>query len=429
MQSTRSGEHRRGDNWSRRPRGTAKAQPARDGEGLAILHLAFEEHRQPGSGGGGIRTREVNRRLASRHRITVVACPYPGARPRVEDGVAYRHLGLRYKWLGRIGRMITYHVSVPFFVLAHRADLVVEDFAAPMSSVAVPLFTRAPAVAVVQWMFARETSKKYRFPFFLAEELGVRAHRNFVAVSQYMASEILRRNPHAHVDTVYAGVPEMLRSSLPYPERAREILYLGRLQIAEKGLDLLLEAFTRVAVTDDTVRLLFAGDGYQADQLVDLIAQLGLAGRVEMLGRVDGGEKRDLLRRASVVAIPSRFESFGIVAAEALASGTPVVAFALPALQEIVSPDCGVLVEAFDTGAFAQACESILLNPERRAAMSAAARERAVRFDWDLAARAQEQAYLAAVGDFQRRRAGRAMRRIWGKEHLSITSSTNANLG
>ena len=184
--------------------------------------------------------------------------------------------------------MLSYHLSVPFFVLGHRADLIVEDFAAPMSSVALPLFTRVPTIAVVQWLFARETSRKYKFPFFLAEELGVRVHRNFVAVSEHMAEELRRRNPRARVDVVYAGVPEMLHASPPCPPSMHEILYLGRLQFVEKGLDLLFDAFARLAAADGAVRLLLAGDGYNAGRLDALVERLGLGGRVEALGRVEG---------------------------------------------------------------------------------------------------------------------------------------------
>src|SRR5665213_1272774 len=57
---------------------------------LRILHFAFEELGQPDSGGGAIRTFEINRRLASHHQITVVARRYPGARRHIEDGIEYR---------------------------------------------------------------------------------------------------------------------------------------------------------------------------------------------------------------------------------------------------------------------------------------------------------------------------------------------------
>ncbi len=62
---------------------------------MRILHLAYEDPRQPGSGGGAVRTREINRRLAADHTITAVVAAYPGARPRDEDGVHWLPIGLR----------------------------------------------------------------------------------------------------------------------------------------------------------------------------------------------------------------------------------------------------------------------------------------------------------------------------------------------
>jgi glycosyltransferase involved in cell wall biosynthesis len=373
---------------------------------LRILHFAFEDHRQPASGGGGTRTFEINRRLAARHDITVLVCNYPGAARRVEEGVEYRHLGSRATWLGRTGRMLSYHLLVPLFALTHGADLVVEDFAAPMSSIALPLFTRSPTIAVVQWLFARHLSRKYKVPFFLAEELGVRVHRRFVTVSCYMAGEILRRNPTARVRTIYAGVSPALLAATPRGERSRELLYLGRLQFAEKGLDLLIEAFSLLAARDDHVRLTLAGDGEDMGRLRVEARRFGVADRLAFAGRVGGEAKRELLQRASAVVIPSRFESFGIVAAEALASGTPVVAFDLPSLREIVGEECGLLVPRFDAGAFAAACEAVLHDPARAAQMGAAGRRRATRFDWDVAAAAQEVAYLDAAGSRRQGRRG-----------------------
>lgn len=389
------------------PAGSQSFSRNLDGGRLRILHLAFEDHRQPGSGGGGLRTHEINRRLAAHHDITVVVCNYPGATSRREDGVEYRHLGSGAKWLGRTGRMLSYHLAVPFLVLTRPVDLVVEDFAAPMSSMAVPLFTRSATIAVVQWLFARETSRKYHVPFYLAEELGVRVHRRFITVSEHMAEEIRRRNPAAVVDVVYAGVAESLRVPAPASRRARELLYLGRLQYAEKGLDLLLAAFASLAATDSEVRLVLAGDGPDAERVLAKAATLGLSGRTVLVGRVNGDLKRDLLRQASIVVVPSRFESFGIVAAESLASGTPVIAFDLPSMREIVGTECGVLVERFDTDAFAAACAEILADPDRAARMGAAGRERALRFDWDRAAVAQEASYRAAFAASRRRRGSR----------------------
>ena len=378
---------------------------------LRILHLAFEDHRRPGSGGGGIRTREINRRLAARHDVTVVTTRYPGARRRVEDGVIYRPLGLG---TSPVISMATYHLALPLYLLlrGRRADLVVEDFAAPMSSALVPLWTRRPTVALVQWLAARETSSRYHLPFYLFEELGLRLHRRFVAVSDAIASQITAANPRADVRTIHNGVDLPPHpSSGPVPDGPDEagdagpdgrapLVYMGRLELRPKGLDLLIAAMERLDDVDG-LSLVVAGDGPHRDQLEKLIADRGLADRVRLVGRVDGPAKWRLLAGASVVVMPSRYESFGLVAAEGVAAGAPVVAFALPSLREILEPLGGRLVPPFDVDAFAAAIRAALAerddpaSQQRRAEAAACARRS---FDWDRAAGDQERAYLDAVG-------------------------------
>lgn len=362
----------------------------RDGPGLSILHLAFEDHLRPGSGGGGVRTHEIDRRLAARgHRVVVVTTNYRGARRRVEDGVEYRPLGLPW---GYFASIVSYHLLTPLVVLCTRPDLVVEDFAAPMSSVLVPLWTSRPTIAVVQWLFAAETSQRYRVPFYVAEDLGVRLHRRFVAVSGYIGEQIQRRNPEATIDVVPAGVEAPAGDAPEAGGRPPRLLYLGRLQPEAKGLDLLVDAFARLAGEHPGVRLTIAGDGPERPRL----EALGVPG-VELVGRVEGEGKWRLLREADVVVVPSRFESFGLVVLEAFAAGTPVVAFDLPALRELVTPDCGTLVPCFDVDDFAKALGEILDDPERAARMGQDARRRAEAYSWDAAASAQERAYLAAA--------------------------------
>ena len=392
----------------------SRRQPAGEERGLRILHLAFEDHRQPGGGGGGLRSEQINRRLAARHRITVVTRRYPGARRRLESGVEYRHLGLALPRLGRLGdrlsyhlSIITYHLGIPWFLLTRRrADLVVEDFAAPVSSALVPLWTTRPTIAVVQWLFARETSRQYRVPFFLAEEAGIRLHRRFVAVSGYVADRLRATNPGARVDVVHAGVEPPVGGH-ERPLRG-DLVFLGRIQYEAKGLDLALEALAHLADTD--VTLVVAGDGPDLGRVEERAGALGLGDRVVCRGRVEGAEKWDLLAGAQALVLPSRYETFGLAALEALAVGTPVVGFAIPALAEIVRPGCGHLVPPFDAGALAGACRGVLVDPEHRRALGKAARARAADFDWDRAARAQEQAYLAAAAERGSRRPRRGLR-------------------
>lgn len=379
---------------------------------LDILHLAFEDHRRPGSGGGGLRTHEVNRRLAQAgHRVTVLTTRYRGARPRIEDGVRYRPVGIA---AGYYGSIVSYHLSLPFIVAASHPDLVVEDFAAPMSSILTPLWTRRPTIAVVQWLFATVTSARYRLPFFLVESLGVRLHRRFVAASSYMAEEITTRNPHARVDVVYAGVekPASLADDAPASRNGSNLLFLGRLESGPKGLDLLLAAFADLVERNTDAHLTIAGDGPGRTDLEALAFSLGVSERVAFVGRVEGDAKWRLLGRSTILVIPSRYESFGLVALEALAAGTPIVAFDIPSMREILTDGSGELVPTFEAPALTDALAELLDDPDRRAAMVEAGRARVKAFDWDQTAADQEAAYLAAV--FER---GPARRRWWRRGH------------
>lgn len=366
------------------------------------MHLAFEDHRRPGSGGGGARTHEIDRRLARRHQVTVVTARYRGASPRTEDGVHYRPLGVAR--LGYHASIVTYHAAVPLYVLlspvARRADVVVEDFAVPHSSDLVPLWTRRPTVAVVQWLFAAERGAQYHLPLERLERRGIRLHRRFIAVSGYIAGRITELNPGADVRVVYAGVepPPALRTDV-VPGR---VLYLGRLDWGPKGLDRLVDTFSRVVVargpSASDLQLVVAGDGPDGPRLQGAFNRAGVGDRVRMVGRVTGLAKWELLASAALVLVPSRYETFGLVAAEASAVGTPVVGFDIPSLREIVTAAGGRLVAPGDTGALAEAVGATLADPpdpQSRAAVAAAGNQR---FDWDAAADAHQALYLAAAG-------------------------------
>ena len=360
---------------------------------LKVLHLAFEDHRRPGSGGGSARNRQVNRRLAQRHDITVLTAGYAGAQDRTEDGVRHEHVGIgRGYWVS----LITYFLALPFVVRrrARDHDLVIEEFAAPISSVSVPRWTTTVTLAVVQWMDARGKSRQYKLPFFLLENAGVRSHRRFVAVSEDVGHQLHRRNPTAAVDVVPNGVEA--EAFAVEPTTGEDIVFLGRLEIAQKGLDVLLDAYAEIAGAVGG-RLLIAGDGPDRAALERRTTQLGLTDRVVFLGRVDGPDRLALLAGARLVAMPSRYESFGMVAIEAQACGSPVVATDIPCLREVVPHASGRLVSPLTPAALGEALRAAYDDEALLAAAPVSGRDFARRYSWDQIALQQEQAYLAAV--------------------------------
>jgi glycosyltransferase involved in cell wall biosynthesis len=359
---------------------------------MRILHLGFEDPRRPGSGGGSVRTHEVNRRLAARHQITVVTAKFPGWRDRTEDGVRYLHAGVE---AGYVGSVASYFLALPWLARWLDYDLLVEDFGAPISSALAPLWSKAPCLAVVQWLFAREMARKYHLPVHLVERLGVRTHRRMIALSDDLAARLRAANPGAEVEVIPEGVDRQAFDAVA--ERRQLAVYLGRLDVHQKGLDWLLDAFA-MAAPRTAATLVIAGDGPDRQALVEGCRRLGIAQRVRFAGRVEGAAKFALLASAQLVCMPSRYEAFGIVALEALACATPVLAFDIDNLRQVVPADAGRLVPSGDVAAYAAALVELLERPAACLAMGERGRRFARRFDWDEIAERQERAYLRAVG-------------------------------
>jgi len=358
---------------------------------LRILHLAFEDPVAPGAGGGSVRTLEVNRRLAERHDITVVTYKHPGWRDRDEDGIAWRHAGVP---AGYAGAVASYFAALPAVLARFPHDLVVEDFGAPIGGALVPLYARRPCVAVVNWLFAREMARKYRLPVHWVQALAVRSHRRVVAVSDDLAARLRAGNPRVEVEVIPNGVEPAAFAAAARPREAA--LFLGRLDIHQKGLDVLLDAFAKAAATT-TADLVVAGDGPDAAALRRRADRLGIADRVEFAGRVTGAAKYALLASARVVCMPSRYEGLPLVAAEALACGTPVLAAGIDCLRSVVEPGTGWILPPDDVDAWAAAIAGALADPDACAAMGARGRASAGRFEWDGIALRQEAFYLRAA--------------------------------
>jgi glycogen synthase len=112
---------------------------------------------------------------------------------------------------------------------------------------------------------------------------------------------------------------------------------------------------------------------------------------------VSGAEKAGLLAGSRLVVVPSRAETFGIVAVEALAAGTPVVAFNIPCLREVVPAECGRLVPAFDVAGLAATLAGLYPDAEVVSALGRAGRRFAADYDWDVIARRQADVYRSAA--------------------------------
>lgn len=179
------------------------------------------------------------------------------------------------------------------------------------------------------------------------------------------------------------------RASLGLSGR-RVALFVGRIQ-ALKGVDLALEA---VAARDDPSLTLVVVGGASGDDGAAELARLerlsrspALAGRVRFVAAQPHHRLPLFYWAADVVLVPSYSESFGLVALEAAASGTPVVASGAAGLRSLVDHGTtGYIVAERDPAAWASALDDVLSDPERARALGAAAEMRSRRYSWSLAA-------------------------------------------
>jgi len=372
----------------------AAAMAGEEPKRMRILHLAYEDPRQPGSGGGAVRTWEINRRLSDHHQITALVAGYPQARERVEGGVHWVPIGTGVG--GKLDRLL-YFGLLQAEIRRHPHDLLVEDFSAPFSTAFSPWFTDKPIVASVQWLFSTQMRVRYHLPFDWVERFGLRFYNNFITVSDWIGTKIRAARPDATIETIPPGIANMAFSV--NAKSPRYLLFVGRLERHSKGTDLLLDSFARLRTLlgEATPPLVIVGDGEDRAMMERHTERLGIASLVEFRGRVDGMQKFQLMANAYAVLVPSRYETFGMVAVESQAVGTPVVAFRVGALSESTGTQGIHLVSPFDLQAFACTVADLIKNPENATDQRAARRQWATQYDWDYTATKQEKHYLAAM--------------------------------
>lgn len=122
---------------------------------------------------------------------------------------------------------------------------------------------------------------------------------------------------------------------LKIPQEAIIIGAVSRLRI-EKGIDVLIEAFSQLVQNDAALRLLLVGDGPDANKLKQQVTEAGIENQVIFSGEANWETAMKKMALMDIVVVPSRFEGFGLTAAEAMAMGKTVIATEVFGLKEVV---------------------------------------------------------------------------------------------
>jgi glycosyltransferase involved in cell wall biosynthesis len=192
--------------------------------------------------------------------------------------------------------------------------------------------------------------------------------------------------PREKVSSIYNGMD--IRIFQPGNEKRDEkkLLFVGNTEDRKKGIEYLLEAMT---ILPEDIHLTIVDEGPPAkEHATSIIKRHNLENRVTLTGRLSQEEIVAYYQRATLLVIPSLYEGFGLPAAEAMACELPVVATAAGALQEVVTPETGILVQPRDSEQLAGAVNKLLKDENLRKKMGRQGRKRAEDlFSWPSAAR------------------------------------------
>ncbi|MER6676060.1 glycosyltransferase family 4 protein [Streptomyces sp. NPDC000983] len=418
----------------------SSTEPAADGErALDIALLTYKGN--PFCGGQGVYVRHLSRELARLgHRVEVIgAQPYPV----LDEGVPltelasldlYRQpdpfrtpgrgeyrdwidaLEVGTMWTGGFPEPLTFSLRARRHLRARRGEFdVVHDNQTLgyglLGDVGAPLVTTIHHPITVDRQLELDAAEGWQrrysvrrwYAFTRMQKRVARRLPSVLTVSGTSRSEIVEhlgvREERVHV--VHIGADTDLFS--PDPSVARipgRIVTTSSADVPLKGLVFLVEALAKVRTEHPDAHLVVVGKKPAEGPVAQAVERYGLEGCVDFVKGISDAELVDLVRSAEVACVPSLYEGFSLPAAEAMATGTPLVATTGGAIPEVAGADgetC-LAVPTGDAGALAAALSRLLGDRGLRERLGRAGRERVLeRFTWARAAEGTVRHYREAV--------------------------------
>lgn len=228
-------------------------------------------------------------------------------------------------WAGYAASLIRERFGTPYLVVEHRSFFV---WSTPQ---------------------ARDMVKSHHLPYF---EKAYRHCEHLVLVSESLLRGLKELFPW--IDRKTLVIPNMIREDMfPMPEGKRKtdpfvFFWAGRLEHV-KGIDLLIRAVGGLTrMTEQPFRVRLAGRGSLRDELEKLVEEEGMADRITFLGRISRERMQEEMRGANCFVLPTRYEAFGAVLIEAMATGLPVIATRSGGPDFIVNEKNGILIDPED---------------------------------------------------------------------------------
>jgi glycosyltransferase involved in cell wall biosynthesis len=421
------------------------ADQAADGYGpLRIALLTYKGN--PFCGGQGVYVRHLSRELVRLgHRVEVIGSqPYPV----LDEGEGLEGLSLtelpsldlyrqpdpfrtpgreEYRdwidalevatmWTGGFPEPLTFSLRARRHLRARRGDFdIVHDNQTLgyglLGDVGAPLVTTVHHPITVDRQLELDAAENWQrrasvrrwYAFTRMQKRVARRLPSVLTVSGSSRREIVDHLgvPQDRVHVVHIGADTDLFSPDPSVRRVPgRIVTTSSADVPLKGLVYLVEALAKVRAEHPGAHLVVVGKRPQDGPVAQAMESYGLEDAVEFVKGISDAELVDLVRSAEVACVPSLYEGFSLPAAEAMATGTPLVATTGGAIPEVAGPDgetC-LAVPPGDAGALAAGLNRLLGDADLRVRLGAAGRERVLRhFTWARAAEGTVARYREAI--------------------------------
>ena len=251
----------------------------------------------------------------------------------------------------------------------------------------------------------RLTTRRW-YGFLTMQRRVARRMAHIITVSQSSARDIAHdfAVAPARIDVIPLGVEPAVFQLPVHPRVPGRIVAMASADTPLKGIPTLLEAFAKLR-TERDVELVLVTQPKPGGHTEQLLESLSIKDAVRFVSGLSDIELAEVVGSAEIACVPSLYEGFSLPTVEAMACGTPLVVSRAGAIPEVVGAAgvCADLVTPGDAEELAHALGALLDDPERRARMGAAGRERALaRFSWRAVAEATAAAYLRAIDDKER---------------------------
>lgn len=382
----------------------------------------------PVVGGAEVGIHEIYRRIGVRHRVTIVTPRhralaielYGGAEPTsvpytVRHTVPWVDRRLHGKPSNALNRTSApYMATLGALAVEDRPDVVNFHFVQPHGAalIATRRLWRIPTVLSLIGrtdVITQQSGVRRRL-----SDAVVRSSNAVLPITEYCTAgpaargreEVIPYGVDVNAFAPHAREVE-LRKRLGIRDDDVVVVCVQRLA-AVKRVDVLVQvmAALREAETTESGRvvLLVVGKGPEASALAGLVRELDLEDRVILAGFVAEEDLPRYMASSDIFAFHSMFETFGVVFAQAMACGLPVVAANTSSVSCVVRPETGGLVTPFAVDEFATALRRLAQNPDLRRRIGQQNREEAVRrYDWDVIASRYEEALIRVVGPGEQR--------------------------